>query len=261
MLRMATITIVTALYDINRSSHGDGRTIDEYFNWLEKTLSLKNANFVIFIQDTLYERFIRRLTPTLTFKITTIEDIPYYKYKSEMDTILQSDEYKKLIRDPSRIECKLAMYNIIQYSKLEWIRKVIEENPYNSSHFFWMDAGCSRFFCEDNTTVPNNSLINNKITIQGRHDLYIYPNWNLLYIDSANLLCGTLFGGGKENMLWLADMIRDIFEQLLKIKVVNNEQIALAMLWKLYPDKFNVYINNTNTHLPLFKALSLSFKE
>jgi hypothetical protein len=122
-----------------------------------------------------------------------------------------------------------------------------------------MDAGCSRFFCEDNTPVQN--IINNKITIQGRHDLYDYPNWNLLYIDSANLLCGTLFGGGKENMLWLADMIRDIFEQLLKIKVVNNEQIALAMLWKLYPDKFNVYINNTNTHLPLFKVLRLSFKD
>lgn len=259
-------TVITALYDINRSSHGDGRTMQQYFDWLEKTLYL-NTKFVIFIQDTLYEKLKELISKNKTImerviiKITTLDEIPYYIYKPEIDRILNSDEYQNIIRDSSRIECKLSLYNIIQYSKLEWIRKIIEENPYNSSHFFWMDAGCSRFFGDVNITkewpVLNNSIINN-IIIQGRNDLKYYPYWNSLHLDSTNLLCGTMFGGDKTNMIWLADMIKTIFEELLNKNIVNNEQIALAILWKQFPEKFNIYINNTNEHLPLFKKLSYS---
>ena len=38
------------------------------------------------------------------------------------------------------------MYSIIQYSKFEWLKTAIEENPFNSDFFFWLDAGGSRFF-------------------------------------------------------------------------------------------------------------------
>jgi hypothetical protein len=263
---MFTPTIVTALYDIQRSSKGDGRTMEEYFNWLEKTLSL-NTRFIIFIQDTLCEQlehFITKnntLASRLIIKKTKINEIPYYKYKTQMDNILTNTEYKNKIKDSERIECKLAMYNIIQYSKLEWIRIAIEENPHKSTHFFWMDAGCSRFFNTVDLTKEwpnmNNSLINSKITIQGRSDLYYYAGWDTLYLNSTNLLYGTMFGGDKDNMLWLADMIRNVFEQLLNINIINNEQIALALIWKKFPERFNIYINNSSMHLPLFTMLSI----
>ena len=263
-------TVITALYDIERESLGDGRSMNDYFAWLNKTLTL-NSLFVLFIQDKLFDDFNKTLNldvnvslkKRLFIKITSLEEVPYYKYKTQMDTILMSSEYKNIIKDPSRIECKLSMYNIIQYSKLEWIRQVIEDNPFDSTHFFWMDAGCSRFFDDidihNEWPNPNNYFMKNsynKIIIQGRNDLHYYPYWNTLHLDSTNLLCGTMFGGDKNNMLWLADMIRNIFEQLLNIKIVNNEQIALAIIWKQFSEKFNIYINNTNIHLPLFKVLS-----
>lgn len=261
-----SVTIVTALYDINRESFGDGRSINNYFNWLYNTFQL-NSQFILFIEDKLYIDFSKNFNidsfkNRINIKVTSLNDIPYYKYKTEMDSILINQEYLNSIKDPSRIECKLSMYNIIQYSKLEWIREAIKENPFNSNYFFWMDAGCSRFF--DNTNISlqwpnlNNSYFNNKIIIQGRNDLHYYYNWHLLHLDSANLLCGTMFGGNKENLLWLADMTHTIFKNLLDNKIVNNEQIALALIWKDFPDNFNVFINNTNSHLPLFKALSIN---
>ena len=48
--------------------------------------------------------------------------------------------------DPARIECKHAMYSIIQYSKFPWVKKAIELNPHDSDYFFWLDAGGSRLF-------------------------------------------------------------------------------------------------------------------
>jgi hypothetical protein len=260
----SNITVITALYDINRENEGDGRRIDEYFEWLQKTLSL-NTRFVIFIQDLLLPRLESILkcikNEYVTVFATKLEDIPYYKYKQSMDYILSSESYKTKITAPTRIECKLSLYNIIQYSKLEWLNQIIHKNPYNSEYFFWMDAGCSRFFenVDINISWPNEKkLLSNKIVIQGRNDLYSYNNWDNLHLDAVNLLCGTCFGGHKDNITWLASKIQDIFEHLLSINIVNNEQIALALIWKKHPEKFDVYINaNQSTHLPLFNYLSL----
>jgi hypothetical protein len=258
-------TIVTALYDINRENLGDGRTIDEYFTWLEKTLNL-NEYFVIFIQDTLFTHLtnIKQSVKNknISVIVTKLEDIPYYKYKQSIDDILSSDTYLSSIVAPSRIECKLSLYNIIQYSKLEWLNQVIHENPYESEYFFWMDAGCSRFFDDVDTNIiwpDENKLLSNKIVIQGRNDLNSYNNWNNLHLDAVNLLCGTCFGGHKNKMLWLTKQIQATFEHLLSKKIVNNEQIALALIWKNNPENFDVYINmNQSTHLPLFNYLSLA---
>ena len=260
---MNQTTIITALYDIKREIDGDGRKITEYFHWLCDTLTL-NAQFIIYIQDTLYETLqtllINKNIDSKRIRIiqTKIEDIPYYKYKNKMDNIINSNQYKTIIKNPERIECKLSLYNIIQYSKLEWIRQSIDINPYKSDYFFWMDAGCSRFFYNINTSLiwPNISNMNDKIIIQGRCDLHHYSNWNQLHLDSANLLCGTLFGGTKEKLIWLADTVNKVFEELLDINIVNNEQIIFALIWKIYPEYFNIYMNYTHLHLPLFIYLS-----
>ena len=58
--------------------------------------------------------------------------------------ILDSDEYKENISDPDRIECKQAMYSVINI--LSFHELAAADNPHNSDYFFWLDAGGSRFF-------------------------------------------------------------------------------------------------------------------
>jgi hypothetical protein len=38
--------------------------------------------------------------------------------------------------------------------------------------------------------------------------------------------------------------------------MINNEQIALAMVWNKYPELFDVYIDLDGTHLPILKTLN-----
>ena len=47
---MNPVTLVTAFFDINRADRGDGRTIDEYKEWLKKTLQL-NCNLFIVTEE------------------------------------------------------------------------------------------------------------------------------------------------------------------------------------------------------------------
>ena len=142
---MKNITIVTALFNIHRENM-DGRKWDDYLVWFEKTLKLK-CPMVIFVEEDLVE-FGKEKRQFKHTKIISqkMEEIPYFYLKDEMDSILQSDEYKNNIQSPERIECNYSLYSIIQYSKFKWIETAIEQNNFDSDYYFWMDAGASRFF-------------------------------------------------------------------------------------------------------------------
>ena len=142
-----SITFVTAFFDIQRDKKGDGRSIDEYLEWIKKTLQL-NANLYI-VTESKFVNFMKENRPSgyATHIIEdTLENACYYKYLPVMKQIMESREYKSRIEYPDRVECKLPEYNIIQYSKFGWLERAIIENPFNSKAFFWMDIGISRFF-------------------------------------------------------------------------------------------------------------------
>ena len=58
---MSRPTFVTAFFDIQRSERGDGRTIEEYLVWIQKTLQL-NCNLYVFTESK-FENFFRENRP------------------------------------------------------------------------------------------------------------------------------------------------------------------------------------------------------
>ena len=265
-----SITVITALFDIKRCTYKNQKlalkSIDDYLPWFKKTLQL-NCPMVIFTEDKLKE-FVLENRPKdykTEIIIQKLEEIPYYKYKDRINIIINSEEYKTKIQHPDRIECKSAEYSIIQYSKFDWLNIVSEKNPFSSDFFFWMDAGCSRFFLEFdmkrefpgpkmNFFLKNN--LSNRIFIQGRADLKDYNIDTNFIWKSENLLIGTLFGCHKDFCCLLSKKINSIFEnEMLKNNNLNNEQLALALLWKSQPELFFVYMNYLKFHLPLFLGM------
>lgn len=253
-------TIITALFDIGRDKNGDGRTIDQYLSWFDKTLSL-NTPMVIYTEEK-FKHFVeqRRSSKNTKIIIQNLTEIPYYKYKEKIESILNSQVYKSKIKDPNRIECNLSLYNIIQYSKFDWIKDAIDKNIFDCQYYFWMDAGCSRFFQDVDVLKPWPNEINidpNKLNIQGNSNTVFYKIKNIdEYIwDSNCILVGTLFGGSKPVMLNMAKEVKNLFKKYLNENKLNNEQIILAILFKKNPELFNVYIELNGHHLPFFKKL------
>jgi hypothetical protein len=261
---MNSTTIVTAFFDINREQKGDGRSITEYKEWITKTLQL-NCNLFIITEPKFKDFFLEnRPKEYKTYlKIMDFSECYYYKYYEQMKTILDSPEYKQKISYPNRVECKLPEYNIIQYSKFHYLNISIEENPFKTDYFFWLDAGASRFFLDVDISKPYPSqntlqvLTTNKFIIQKRPDLYYYPIDHNFIWKADNLLYGTMFGGYKEIVKRLAILVENVFcKEMLEKNNVNNEQLALAIVWKRNPELFYL-TDNYNYHLMLFKLLSL----
>jgi len=260
------VTLVTAFFDIQRSEKGDGRTVEEYLNWLQKTLQL-NCNLCVYTEAK-FENFFRENRPAsypMHLVILDIKDLYFYRYKEAIANIIESEEYKEKIQHPKRIECLLPEYNIIQYSKFDCLSRAIDENVFKSSSFFWIDAGISRFFYDVDLTKPypgsqTQHLLrkhSGQFFIQNRPDLYSFPIDDTFVWRSDNLLCGTMFGGGAKVLKEVFCELVGVFENdMLQKKNVNNEQLALAVLWKKNPDLFYMINNNYGVHLALFKLMS-----
>lgn len=260
------VTIVTAFFDIDRETRGDGRTIDEYKDWIKKTLQL-NCNMFI-VTEPKFVDFFKENRPSqynTYIHVMGFEELYYYQFIDQMKEIAQSLDYKNKIKHPNRVECQLLEYNIVMFSKFHFLEIAISKNIFESNYFMWMDAGCSRFFLDVDLTKPYPSenavkLLQsqeNKLIIQKRYDLETYPIDGNLIWDSVNLLSAGLFGGNSTIITKIGQLVENIFtEHMLKNKNMNNEQIALAMVWKNNSHLFYT-TDNMNYHLMLFKLLSI----
>lgn len=265
-------TVITALFDINRSRIKNQthalKTMDEYLVWFKITLQL-NVPMVIYTEQKIV-KFIEEHRPK-DYKtkviVQRLDEIPYYRYYNDIQNIINNTNFHKFMQHPDRIECVLPEYSIIQYSKFEWLKCTLLENPFNTEYFFWADAGISRFFKDVDISkpFPTNRTIQflndngGKIIGQAREEL---KNLDVLHnkflYSSFNAVIGTLFGGGKEKLIILADEVNKIFEtHLLARGIINNEQLVLGVVWKYFPHLFELYFkpNQNLEHLPLFKIL------
>lgn len=272
-LRLMKVTLVSALFDINRV---DGRKWDEYLKWFEITLKLR-VPMVLFLDRDMQEYIDKRRgdmfseneylkTQTL---YQTVEDIPYYELKDQIQEILDSDQYKKDMADPERIECKQAMYPIIQYSKFPWLTQAAAMNPHKSDYFFWLDAGGSRFF-EDYDLTQNYPSEEAKKALDEMGDSFLVQMNTEYYTDLANAktlstdylydnrsyVLGSMFGGHKKSLFRVCDMVHDVLmNDMIANNTINNEQIALGYLIKKYPDEFSLYERTNQKHMALFHEL------
>lgn len=259
---------VSSLFNIGREMM-DGRKWQEYLDWFEITLQLK-CPMILFVTEDL-ESFVlekRKNMPTEVI-VQTIDDIPYYYLKDKLDTIISSDEYKKIISDPSRIECNYSLYSIIQFSKFKWIEKASEKNPFDSKFFFWIDAGGSRFFYDYDLSLnyPSpNALealheMGDKFLVQMNmeyyKDLAYASSLSKEYLlDNRSYVLGSLFGGGLNSIKKVSMDVENIFlNEMIEKQFVNNEQIVLGYLVKLNPDDYEIYERYDGKHASIFLEL------
>ena len=261
-----TVTIVTAFFDINRAEKGDGRTIDEYIRWIKQTMQL-NCNLFIVTEEKFQDLFIhfRNHTHNTFIKIIKFSDLYFYKYFDQMKYIIDSDEYKQKIAYPNRVECVLPEYNIIQYSKFHCLKMAIDENPFHSESFFWLDAGASRFFEGMDIQKPfpsNNGLeiiknSENSFICQCRHDIDVYPFDETFIWKADNLVYGGMFGGSPQIIEYIFLQLDYIFSEImLKNGNVNNEQLALTIIFKNRREAFSICKTFMNEPIFLLKILS-----
>jgi hypothetical protein len=247
---------ITALYDINRHD----RSFEFYIEKIKDLFRFK-LPLIIFCGQKTYLKLKDITRDSYTkFIVNELEDLKFYKnHLSEITNNLTNPIYKTNVKHYGRIETVNPLYNIIQYSKFDFLCQV--KTIIDCKNYMWIDAGVSRFFKQIPTTYwPNiNKLTSNKIIVQSFNQPEIQSKFKTDFYsaltkinmhdeckDSRYLIIGTTFVVPNKDVEWLHDNINNIFQEMINIGYLNNEQLAMEFVIKNNLDRFDIKINKSN---------------
>jgi hypothetical protein len=224
---MKKVQAYTALFDIGRGSV-DGRTLQEYKDWLTKTL-LIFPDIIVFHDGSLSNNgFDER------FMFIDKNSLNIYQHYNKILTVLKNFKPKSY----NDITYRLPEYGLVQFSKFELGK--IAANISNSSSVIWVDAGISRFL--NNLTSSYNLqnqaqlLLNENIDLVLEIDLRKNIDFKKFKISTSEagtcrrIVSGTSFWVETNYLNSLCIQISDRIEDWLQMGLWDNEQVMLRNL-------------------------------
>lgn len=253
---MSKVTIVSALYYIGRDrwkSSGFGPNNDRYKNWVKNLLSL-DADIYFYVDDFYYDYvvdFRKKYDPE--FKKTTIvrESLDsmyfYKKYFNDESCLMFSPEFRKRVWFKDSADMCYPIYHIINFTKIDFVKRASEVNPYNSDYFFWVDAGGMRenFEQYENVKWPNENseFLNDKIIHFSHHSSFeIYPNKDQYFLSQTRNIQGTAWIVPKNKIDHFFNLIDNQVSTIISEKIVGSDEKVYDFLFKNNEDLYQLVV-------------------
>ena len=248
------LTLITALVNIGREQV-DGRKFQDYVNWFLQTIQIP-APMVIYAEPVL-EGIVKEIRKDLPTKFipTEFTNLPLIWSYNLVTSIQNSPEFRTKMKKPHDLANRLAGYPIVTNSKFAWIWNVLQENPFQTDLFFWIDGGLSRFWKGINPVKfgPNPNLLKllseqNKIYAQvgGYQEQIILntlngnklPEQEIIGANPAYLMAG-FFGGTKDVLLNLCEeSLCNYVKEMLQKQRIDHDQALFYWHFMNHTDKY-----------------------
>ena len=196
---MAT-TFVTAFYKLD----------NRQCNYLQLFKPLVKANIKIhlFIQPKLYDSYINEIGNKEHIHITKLEfeELNIYKNLYNSEFICRLPEHRTCEKDTEK-------FMILMNSKVEFVKRAIDLNIFNSTQFAWIDFGISK-------VIKHLDTFEKLKTIPKINNLYIPAIWPKMNIDFSRVcwrFCGGFFIGDIQSILRFNSIYETHFLNILKI--------------------------------------------
>ena len=259
---MTDITIVTGLWDIGRnnldnttSNHDWKRSIETYINQLEELMS---TGLNIIVYGELYLKDIVEKYKNCIFyhypKENLYTDLPY-DYYNKIDKIRTSKEWydqpsaQWLKSSP---QAQLPLYIPIQINKLFLLKKTVSMNPFNTTRFYWADAGITRTHDIKLLSNMSGSLLKynkflylshyyiNNTEIHGFLREGVHKYCNKPFVD--RIMKGFFWGGKVDNLNEIIDLYNDILKKSLDEKYLGLDETYHTIMVNQKPNLFDQII-------------------
>mmetsp|Transcript_25263 Transcript_25263/g.83482 ORF Transcript_25263/g.83482 Transcript_25263/m.83482 type:complete len:695 (-) Transcript_25263:1906-3990(-) len=263
------LTFVTAAINIGRR-HGNISFEEDYIGNILHILALK-IPVVIHMQ----EEYAHLVEPYLHSKATIrrkeLSDLTAFKHFDDVETLRVSQRWQGFnkIYNPAKME----LYNALVMSKIFWLEEVVEENPFGSSQFFWMDAGLCVRFVQPPLNLQALHLQSRRFLIYSMDlsydeglDVHGFPqDAHMKYSGKAAnvLLRGNIFGGTGESIRVVSRKMDEVLNMTLKDGYMGTEESVFTLTCARHADLCNVVSvsdNHLQTEMPCRMFLDLSHR-
>ncbi|XP_061186232.1 uncharacterized protein LOC133194253 [Saccostrea echinata] len=236
---------VTALYDIGRENWTHfKRSFDEYLSYFRNVLRL-NVKMIIYSDESVQKvvlderKNLHHKTQSYSLPFT---DLEYYRFRQHIEHVLVSPEFRDSNEMLNYPEAFSSKYLILMNNKVSFLSDAVRKNPFNSTHFFWIDAGYGH---GDDLTKWKN--FQPRVLLSKRNKItYIVLNDPALYKDIKDLhkvqivpaFNGEFFGGDAGAILKYEKLYKKTFRKLLTENIVDDDQNVAFHCYKENPNLF-----------------------
>jgi protein YibB len=260
------ITIVTAFFDIKRSSWGRGaspinkrhiRTNDDYLKYFSYLARIKNQ-MIIFIDENLADQVlsIRRKhnlhgnTIILTHQ-NFFGDEAISRITAKIESNMTEDLYR-FVWNPFSPKFHSAKYVALNSLKSCFINRAIDLKSVSSSQVAWIDFG----YCRSNTDLNKDKEwkfnAGNKINLFQIKQLDKSPIFNIvkklnIYFNGGHMI------GSIQSWPKLEKDIDKSFSSLISCGFVDDDQLLLLMAYRANPKNFILHPIDANNVRVVFK--------
>lgn len=247
------VTFVTGLWDLGRDKIGGGFKRDfnsHYLPQFQNLLSL-DINLIIFCDKTVEEFVWKHRDP----RNTTVVNKPLESFKNNFDfyhqvqNIRNKPEWKNqsgwLVESP---QSTLEYYNPVVMSKFFMLHDSCIMNPFNTEHFYWIDAGISStvnlgYFYKDKVHEKLSKYVSDFLFVCFPYDGQVevhgftknkfneYCNTNSEYVAR-----GGFFGGKSDYIKKFNPKYYDVLRSTLSEGYMGTEESIFTILCYLYPE-------------------------
>ena len=247
---MKDLTIVTGLIDIGRGNLNTGfeRSFDHYLEAFAKLLAL-DYPMVIYVEPE-NEEFVlkhRGDKPTQIFHKTK-EDLKNFAFFNQVQEIRGDESWKNKAEWLSRsTQANLEFYNPVVMSKFFWLNDATIFNPFETTHFLWVDAGIANTVRPDLLDGPE--FYDNILPKLNKMFFLCYPYENDVEIHGfdrskmdeyagepvTRVARGGMFGGTKSYINQMNTVYYHLLSQTLTERYMGTEESIFTLMTYNHP--------------------------
>jgi hypothetical protein len=258
-------TLTTSCFDLT-SFHKQSRPLNEAINNMTKLLEV--PCYLVIYADSNCMPLIKELRNGFGLQDITcyvqieFNELPKYKYLNAVK--LNRENYW-----PTRDERTCSENHILQVSKVDFVQKTIETNPFNTSKFGWIDASLGLNFSKICENYQRNSLLYVLDNISDKFHIQILNVCDKRYKENIHkremyttyrwIVCGSFYTMGidigKKIISRLNELFIDITNQgyghgdeLIFLEILDEFYDDIERSYGDYRNILNNFINPTNNY-------------
>ena len=248
-------TLVTAYFNLTKcndaSAEINKRDFKYYYNSSVSTLSLP-YNLVVYCDNDSYEK-IKEMRPSFLSEKTKyiIRDFDDFKIiKNNIELTESFKDYRKKIitnrvNNPYQFDNRnTASYYLFCMSRYSMLKEVIQTNPFNSTHFAWIN------FCIERMGYKNLIYLDKALSIKRDKFSTCYidyipeslvKNISEYFKFGRCSMCSGFFTGNKDYMFKVCDLIENKFLEFLERGYGHADEQLYSPVYFENPDLFEHY--------------------
>jgi hypothetical protein len=257
------ITFVTALWNIKRDELGESfaRNYEVYLERFKQLLK-SPVNMYIFVdksdEDFIWENRSRSNTVVRTMSVEELAE--WFPFTEKTNAIRQKPEWLNQVGWlPDSTQAKLEMYNPLVMSKMFMLNNVTIWNPFDSQHFYWIDAGLTStvhwgYFTHDKVHLKLPSVSNKFMFIAfpyaGGNEIHGFTRTAMNAIagvENIEYVCrGGFFGGNAKSICESNKLYYSLLERTLNDGYMGTEESIFTLMSYIEPENYDVFAIEEN---------------